>query len=129
MSDSSGKPLLCPKRCSVPIAHCYLAAPNKLWTKYSGSGRVEITSYPCITAPLKLEIPWKRDGKYSYPPPLQYLPLLGLSRAVALQGAGQHHPPGSDGSYYLGLIALCHWGEGGAQQWLENRLWKERLTC
>lgn len=94
---------------------------------------VEITSYPCISAHLKLEVPWKRDGKYSYPPPLQHLPLLGAPGAAALQeGAGQHHRLGSDGSCSLRLIALCRWWRGeawGLQQWLENRLWKERLTC
>lgn len=53
----------------------------------------------------------ERSQEIPFPPPLQYLPLLGPSRSVSLQ----EDPQGSDGSCYLGLIALCSWrGATGA---------------
>lgn len=44
---------------------------------------------------------------------------------------GSTIPRANDSSCYLGLIAFCssRGGPWGLQQWLENRLWKERLTC
>lgn len=111
MHDSLGKPSLCPKRCSVPFAYWYLAAPYKLWTKYSGPGRWKSHLIHVFQPQNML---WNGARKYSCPSPLQYLPLLGPSRAVSLQeGAGQHHPQGNDSSCYLGLIAFCSWGGGG----------------
>lgn len=104
--------------------HERLLRERLLQTKYSEPGeRQNITSFPCILATLRQDTACNKAGKYPHPVLLQYLPIGG-------QGAGQPQRSGSEGSPTLSeLNFVAGGGWMGLQQWLKNRLWKERLTC